>query len=188
MKPTLNEADYTRAAKLCGCDIAAIKAVAEIESRDAGFHFDGQPVILFERHVFSRLTKGKFDKTHPKISNPSPGGYGYLSSQHNRLSEAAKLDRSAALQSASWGKFQVMGFNWQIAGYETLQKFINAMYRSEGEHLNAFIGFVRYNKLDVHLRDKNWVAFARGYNGPAYKKNQYDVKLANAYDKYSRSV
>lgn len=187
MKPRLTEADFKRAANICGCSVAAIKAVAEVESRDAGFFSDGQPVILFERHIFSRLTNGAFDKTHPKISNKTPGGYGNLSSQHSRLAEATALNREAALQSASWGKFQVMGFNWQIAGYASLQKFINAMYRGEGDHLDAFIGFVRHNKLDVHLRNKNWKAFARGYNGPAYAQNKYDQKLSAAYTKFGGS-
>jgi hypothetical protein len=34
------------------------------------------------------------------------------------------------------------------------------------------------------IRARNWAAFARGYNGPAYAKNRYDQKLAVAYAKH----
>lgn len=36
------------------------------------------------------------------------------------------------------------------------------------------------------LQRKDWAGFARGYNGPGYAKNRYDIKLANAYKKYSK--
>jgi hypothetical protein len=31
--------------------------------------------------------------------------------------------------------------------------------------------------------NKDWAKFARGYNGPGYAQNAYDVKLAQAYEK-----
>ena len=76
-----------------------------------------------------------------------------------------------------------MGFNWRELGYKTLQAFVNAMYRSEDEHLDSFIRFVKWKKLDRHLRNKNWDAFAAGYNGQSYKVNRYDEKLEEAYKK-----
>lgn len=66
----LKEQDYINASKELGCEVAAIKAVAEVESAGSGFLSDGQPKILFERHYFSRLTGGKFDKSYPDISYP----------------------------------------------------------------------------------------------------------------------
>ncbi len=98
---------------------------------------------------------------------------------------AVKLDRERALKSASWGLFQIMGFNWKACGYQSLQHFINAMYRGEGDHLNAFVGFIRTSKLDVFLRKEDWKGFARRYNGPRFKENQYDVKLERAFKKFS---
>ncbi|MGN7786818.1 N-acetylmuramidase family protein [Niabella sp. 22666] len=186
MKNGLTEKDYQAAAKLIDCEVAAIKAVAEVESRGDGFLPTGDPKILFERHIFSKRTKGLFDKLFPDISNPVPGGYGKESDQHKRLFKATTLAREAALESASWGKFQVMGFNYKAAGYKTLQAFINAAYNSEADHLNMFVNFVISNNLAGFIRAKNWSAFARGYNGPDYKKNNYDVKMAEAYKKYSK--
>ena len=183
---TLQESDFVTAANLLGCEVASVKAVKEVESRGNGFQADGQPVILFERHKFHTFTKGKYDKSHPNISNSKPGGYGASSTQHARLQEAVKLDRDSALMSASWGLFQVMGFNWKDLGYKDLQQFITAMYSSETEQLMAFVRFVKANGLADELKRKDWAGFARGYNGSNYKINNYDVKLANAYKKFSK--
>lgn len=183
-KPILTEQDFIDAATVLNCSIAAIKAVAQVESRQNGFDAKEQPVILFERHVFSKRTGGKFDKTNPNISNPKPGGYGPSDIQHARLTEAIKLDREAALMSASWGKFQIMGYNFTLAGFNNLQDFINAMYNSEKEHLKAFVQYVKHSYLNDELRDLKWSDFARKYNGPDYKKNNYDTKMAAAYNKF----
>jgi O-glycosyl hydrolase len=187
MKNKLTEQDFKNAAKELNCEIAAIKAVAEVESKSDGFLPTDEPVILFERHIFSKLTKGLFDKSHPNISNPTPGGYGTVSQQHKRLQAAVALDRNAALMSASWGKFQIMGFNFTLAGYNSLQQFVTAMYTSEAEHLKAFVEYIKNTFLDDELRDKRWKDFARKYNGPAYYKNKYDTKLEAAYKKYKLS-
>lgn len=183
---TLQECDYVTAANLLGCEVAAIKAVAEVESTGSGFQVDGKPKILFERHYFHKLTGGKFSKQYPSISNPTPGGYGASANQHARLEQAAKLDRNAALQSASWGKFQIMGSHWKSLGYSSVQEFVNAMYASETEHLMAFVRFVKVNGLADELKRKDWAGFARGYNGPNYRINKYDEKMAAAYKKYSK--
>lgn len=184
-KQPLQEQDFIDAALALGCDVAAIKAVAEVESRQFGFNENDEPVILFERHIFSKRTGRKFDATNPGISQKKPGGYGKSSEQHARLREAIALDRKAALMSASWGKFQIMGFNFTHAGFNDLQKFINAMYRSERDQLLAFVNYIKDVQLDKELREKNWTEFARRYNGPDYKKNEYDTKLAKAYAKYA---
>lgn len=183
----LQECDYVTAANLLGCEVAAIKAVDEVESRGSGFLPSGKPTILYERHYFHRLTAGKYSATHPHISNIKPGNYGASGEhQHTRLEEAAKLNRNAALQSASWGRYQIMGSNWDELGYTSLQEFINAMYANETEHLMAFVKFVKVNNLTKAIRNKDWKTFAAGYNGKNYAINQYDKKLAIAYAKFSR--
>lgn len=181
---TLQECDYVTAANLLNCEVAAIKAVAEVESSGSGFLSTGEPRILFEGHVFYRLTKGKFGVSN--VSYPSWISKYYNENQHLRLAKAITLNREAALQSASWGKFQIMGENWKSLGYSSLQEFINAMYANETEHLMAFVKFVKVNGLADELKRKDWAGFARGYNGPGYAKNQYDKKMAAAYLKFSR--
>jgi len=187
MAKLLTEADFTRAAQELDCEVACIKAVAKVESSKSGFLSTGEPVILFEAHHFSRLTKRAYDKSHPKISSSKwnrslyEGGI----NEHHRLGEAVKLNRDAALQSASWGKFQIMGFNHLACGFDSIQTFINAMYESEGKQLDAFVGFIQSQGLAKALKDKQWAKFARGYNGASYAKNKYDTKLAQAYESYS---
>lgn len=182
----ITDCDYKIAAALLDVDVATIKAVAEVESAGGGFLANGQPKILFEGHWFHKLTGGKY--TNPEnanISYPNWKTSYYNENQHARLAKAVKLDRTAALKSASWGKFQIMGFNFEKAGFENLQSFINAMYKDEGAHLMAFVNFVKSEGLDKYLKKKDWAAFARRYNGSGYAKNMYDVKLAKAYKKYS---
>ncbi|GAB3021024.1 hypothetical protein GCM10027051_27870 [Niabella terrae] len=183
-KPTLTQQDFTDAARQLDCEVAAIRAVAEVESRGDGFLPGGEPKILFERHIFSKRTGGVFDRSHPNVSNPQSGGYGTAASQHKRLQEAVPLNRNAALMSASWGKFQIMGFNYSLAGFNSLQEFINAMYSGERAHLFAFVSYIRNSFLDDELREKRWADFARKYNGPDYRKNNYDKKMAQAYSRF----
>lgn len=193
---------YRHAAEQLNCGVAAIRAVDEVESRSSGFIMEeddphhGEPRILFERHIFHRLTKGRWSVERDAggsliwsdISNPTRGGYGKPGGhQHDRLARAVKLDREAALQSASWGRFQIMGFNWRACGYPTLQAFINAMYRSEADHLEAFVGFIKSQGLAGYLRRHQWSSFARRYNGSSYAANSYHTKLANAYRRHANA-
>lgn len=178
-------------AKLLGIETAALRAVIEVECKSSGFNADGTPVILFERHVMrQRLIANKRDidlklisVERPDLCNKTDGGYGLYSAQHGRLNAAAQYHRVSALESASWGIGQVMGYHWKSLGYESLQAFINAMYKDEASQLEAMCRYIQVNGLVNALKNKDWKAFARGYNGSAYAKNSYDVKLANAYKK-----
>jgi hypothetical protein len=168
------------AADEIGCDVAAVKAVIDVESR-GGFLPDTRPKILFERHVFSKRTGGRFDASHPDISSRETGGYKGGAAEYDRLLAAAALDRKAALESASWGAFQIMGYHAASLGSPDIEDFCRGMCNSEDDHLSAFVRFVKLNKLDDELCRRDWAGFARGYNGPAYLKNRYDTKLAAAY-------
>lgn len=181
---TLTEQDYINAAKELGCEVAAIKAVAEVESMGNGFLPSGEPKILFERHRFYKYTNGKYAVSHPDICNKIAGGYGKESDQHLKLQRASVLNREAALMSCSWGKFQIMGDNWKKLGYSSLQEFINKMYESEAGQIDAFIRYIKNLGLQNYLKNKQWDKFALLYNGPEYKKNNYDVKMAVSYNKF----
>ncbi|MBF0497967.1 MAG: DUF3380 domain-containing protein [Deltaproteobacteria bacterium] len=166
--------------------IAELWAVLNVETRSCGFLADRRPTILFERHVFSRETNHKFDVSNSDISNPQSGKYGSGGAhQYDRLNSAIKLDRIAALCSTSWGIGQLMGFNAKIAGYTDVQEMVTAMMASEDQQLLGMAGEIIHNNLDRALQRHNWAAFARGYNGPAYAKNDYDTRLAAAYQKYA---
>ena len=192
MSKTITNDQIKAVAKGLGVEYAALKAVMSVETRGSGFNKDGTPVILYERHKFYEglikinwVTKAKeWSRTYPDLCNPTPGGYGKESEQHPKLERATKLNREVALESCSWGLGQVMGYHWKSLGYPLLEAFINAMYKDEASQLDAIARFLTVNGLVPALRSKNWVAFARGYNGKNYAKNNYDVKLANAYAKH----
>ncbi|NNE68283.1 MAG: DUF3380 domain-containing protein [Pyrinomonadaceae bacterium] len=183
-KRRLSNEDFCRAADRLDCSVAAIKAVATVESRGNGFDTKDRPKILFERHKFAKFTNGRYNATHPHISNWKAGGYGRSSAQYDRFSEAFMLDPKAAMMSSSWGKFQVMGFNYAVCGYRTVDEFVEAMKQDEGNHLDCFVEYVIVNRLDDELRKRKWADFAKGYNGSDYKKNDYDKQMAAAYKKF----
>ena len=76
--------------------------------------------------------------------------------------------------------------NEKVTFQQLLQAFVNAMYQDEASQLEAMCRYIKVNGLISALKNKDWKAFARGYNGPAFAKNNYDVKLANAYKKWSQ--
>ncbi|MBD2182028.1 N-acetylmuramidase domain-containing protein [Aerosakkonema funiforme] len=186
----LSERDYTKAADLLNCDIAVIKAVVEVESNGNGFLQDGRPKILFEAHKFSEFTNHRYDLSHPQISSLKwkrelyKGG----AKEYPRLEQAISLNRLAALKSASWGLFQIMGFNHNLCGFNDVQYFVAAMYASEGKQLEAFVAYVQNQNLAAFLKNREWAKFAYHYNGESYRANDYDGKLARAYDRWSNSV
>lgn len=179
----LRRADFEAAAGRLGCEWEALAAVAEVESGPlGGFGDDGRPIILFERHLFSRKTNSQYDATHPHISNRTPGGYPRSQAERwAQLSEAYALNAEAALQSASYGRFQVLGQNYPNLGMRDAHEYVSKLARSERDQLDAFEGFVRANGLADELQRKDWAGFASRYNGPGYAANQYDVKMAEAY-------
>jgi len=187
MSKLLTEQNFIDAAKWLNVEVAAIKAVAEVESRGDGFLPDGRPKILFEAHKFSKYTNHKYDVSHPHISSLKWNKKLYKggAKEYDRLNEAIALAKTAALKSASWGKFQVMGFNAEACGWANVETFVEDMYKDEYQHLRAFLGFVKANNLVKYLQQKDWAKFAFGYNGAGYEENQYDKKMKAAYEKYA---
>ena len=187
MSQSLTEKDYLDAASKLGVPVAAVKAVSSVESSGNGFLADGRPKILFERHIFKKrlIAKGIDTSKIPSgICSSTPGGYLGGADEHERLDTAAKYDRDCALESASWGSFQVMGYHWKTLGYPTLQAFINDQYKAAGQ-LDTFVRFIKADpRLVKALKAKDWTSFASIYNGPAYSKNSYHTKMASAYKQF----
>lgn len=208
----LVEQDYIDAAKLLSkpgkpCEVAAIKAVALVEAKGAGFDVDGFPKRLFERHWFwkkmadtklrDRLSLSERDicfksaKTNKKVDDngnkiPEIDRYQGGAKEWEFLQRAMKYDANAAMLSASFGMFQIMGFNFQAAGYPTVKAYYDSTFKGEREHLMAFVGFIKSNAdLWDAILTKNWAKFALNYNGTGYKVYSYDTKMANAYKQYT---
>lgn len=189
----LTDDDFRLAAQLLDVEPAALKAVKKVESgRYGGFLPSGRPVILFEGHIFwSQLKKRginpeehvagnegilypKWDKSHYKSGE----------AEYTRLEQARQINQEAADASASWGMFQIMGFNYAACGEKSVSGFVKMMCRSELHQLLLSARFIRSGGMLPALQKKDWAGFAKRYNGPAYAQNKYDEKLAAAYRKF----
>jgi hypothetical protein len=182
----LGPQDIAAAATRLRCEPAAIWAVCDIESAGGGFLPDKRPKILFEAHLFGNLTQHRWDATHSNISSPSWNRALYGADgahQYDRLAEAISLDRATALQSASWGMFQIVGMNFAACGFTSVEAYVAAMCESEGGQLAAFAAFCAHEELAPLLAARDWTAFALRYNGPGEAENDYAGKLAAAYQR-----
>lgn len=189
----LKESDLFNAAVRLGVELTAIKAVSEVESAGDGFLSEGKPKILYERHIMRRvcmqdglhLLVDLVEGQRPDLINKQRGGYRGGAHEWTRLKLAKQLNYDNALQACSWGRYQIMGFHWKSLGYASIKEFRDVMCRDEAGQLDAFVRFIEADK-DLHqaLKTKDWVTFARIYNGPAYAEHQYDVRLAAAYARH----
>jgi N-acetylmuramidase/Putative peptidoglycan binding domain len=190
----LSQADLDEVATAINVERAAVKSVYEVEAQGAGF-LGLKPKILFEGHIFWRLLEqaGKrpqqFVAGNEDVLYPAWTTRFYLGGlqEYDRLEKAKAIDESLALQSASWGLFQIMGNNFRVAGFDSVENFVAAMQQSERAHLDAFASFIGETRFQgVTLREllaaRDWEKFARAYNGPSYRANKYDTKLQAAYE------
>ncbi len=198
----LRNEDLVEAAARLDVPLASIYAINEVESKGKGFLDNGKTVILFERHIMYRqLTKVRHSgddpaelKRHadqlatanPALVNPKAGGYIGGTSEHQRLAMARLIDDTAALESASWGAFQIMGFHWKRLGYASVQDFVAAMSAGESQQFDAFTRFIETDPvLHKALKARKWAEFAKLYNGPDYLRNLYDTKLQRSYERHA---
>lgn len=182
----LTQAGLDAACRLLGVTPAEIWAVLSVETVGCGFLPDGRPQILFERHVFSDRTGGRFDNDCPEISNSKPGGYGSSGGhQYDRLMQAMRLDRTAALESASWGIGQVMGYHAPVVALSTVDRMVAEAMHSEDDQLMHMARFIKAGRLDDDLRAHDWASFASGYNGPGYAGHNYHGRLSQQHARWS---
>lgn len=190
----LTEADYRAVAAELGIEVAAMKAVVDIEAGPShqGFYEAGKPIVNFDLSMFRRIATRRginltqYATSHPEVfSRPSVKKYGSTQGIHQaRLRSAWDIDSIVAAEATFWGMFQIGGFNWDKCGANSLDDFVRRMRRSEREQLEMFASFIKSTGLVKHLRSHNWEAFARGYNGPAYASRGYHTRMASAYARH----
>ena len=181
----LTNKDVSEAAYALGVEEAKIWTVWDVEASADPF-IDGRPTILFEPHIFSRLTSHAYDGKYPDISSKSWNRKLYPGSQKGRwdqLKKATGINVDAGLSAASYGGFQILGSNYGVCGFTNVWDFVYSQSRDERSQLLAFVQFVQHAGLRTALQKGDWPAFARGYNGSAYRENKYDERLAKAYAK-----
>ncbi len=125
------------------------------------------------------------EKKYPGICSSERGGYKGGEAEWSRLNLAMDFDIEAGAQSASYGGYQLMGFNHAACGYKTAKDMMLDLARSESTQFLAMISFIKANpSMHAALKRGDWAKFAELYNGAAYKENKYDIKLASSEKKW----
>lgn len=185
----LDDEDLPRIGATIGVGEDEMHAVLDVEAAGSGFDDMRRVKMLFEPHVFwNQLGKGpqRDRAAGAGLAYPKWGARPYPRDSYPRLLAAMEINEGAALRSASWGLGQIMGYNHALAGFNDVPSMIRAFRDDEEMQLRAMVAFIRASKLDDEIRRHDWVGFARGYNGPGYAKNGYDVKLKRAFDHWSK--
>lgn len=181
----LSQSGFDSVLNRLGVDQAALWSLLTVETRGFGFLPDRRPKILFERHIFHKRTGGRFSDRHPSISSPSGKGYLGDAAEYDRLAQAIKLDHDAALESASWGLGQVMGFNAKKLGYQSAEAMVDEFCKGENEQLEGACRFISGNNpLKTAFTNKRWDRVAFFYNGRAHAENGYARKLDHYFTLY----
>lgn len=184
----IDDYDIPRIGALIGVGEDEVHAVLDVESSGSGFDRAGRLKMLFEPHVFYRCLPQ--EKRAAAVSQGlaysqwRPGEY--PPDSYPRLMRAMAIDESAALKACSWGLGQILGENYQAAGYMSPQAMVADFCKDEANQLEAMIRFIKSKGLDRALKMHDWRTFARGYNGASYAKHDYDGKLQRAFERWSR--
>lgn len=184
----LDDLDLPRMGALLGVGEDEIHAVIDVEAAGYGFDTYGRPKMLFEPHRFFRNLSGaeRDEAVRQGLAYRNWGEKPYPSDSYPTLIRAMKINANAALLSASWGLGQILGENHELAGFSSVESMVVEFKNNEDVHLEAMLNFILATRLDHHLRNHDWKAFARGYNGKLYAKHNYHGRLKAAYEKWSR--
>lgn len=185
---SLSDEDYRIVAEELGVEVAAMKAVVRIEAGASlqGFVAPGVPVVNFDRAMYNKAKPS--GKAKAPASSHVPAGItnARARSEWSQLIAARKVNREKADMGTFWGMFQIGGFNYKLCGCATVQEFVDRMCHSEFEQLQLFANFITNTGMVNDLRNKNWSAFARKYNGAGYASRGYHTRMAQAYAKYKK--
>jgi hypothetical protein len=164
---------FIEAANDLGCDVAAIRAVWEVEAAGQGFLSDRSVVRRFEPHHMpgSSLTWRDSLRMSGRERNDA------FMIAHTR-------SPMAALRATSWGGPQIMGFNAEAAGYRDAREMVAHMAAHEDQHLAAFVGLVQSWRLATALRAHDWLTFARRWNGSG-QPEVYARRMEAAYRRHA---
>jgi N-acetylmuramidase-like protein len=192
-----------------GADVAAYVAVIAVEAGSGGIDLRyNRPIIRFEVHKFydshGVINRAAFDahfkfnrqvkyKDHYYTTTIAPTTWIKLHEgtrdqaqihEWYALDVAMQLDnrsQGAAIESASWGAGQIMGFHWKALGYADAFSFMRAAF-DPTEQIRMLVKFIALDpRLTAAVAKKDWAAFALHYNGSGQVAT-YSEWLAQAYE------
>lgn len=178
----LDEIDIPRLAHRIAVSEDHLRAFVQVEAAGRPYDRHGRPTMLFEPHVFYRNLKGEErDRAVAAGLAYEKWRRDYPPESYTRLFEAVKINEDAALKSCSIGLSQVLVENHSMVGYPTPQAMWQAFMDDEEEHIESMVRYILATGIDDDIRAERWETVARVYNGPGFKRNGYDTKLAAAF-------
>lgn len=177
-----------KVAELHQCEPAVIDAILRVEANGKGFDHNKLVIIRPEAHKVAEnplLTAAQKIRARKLGFTTQPRARrGQLENDVNwdfvdRM--AKEFGEEAAYWPVSFGAPQIMGFNYRMAGYDSIKKMVLDFADSEDAQIEAMGRFLKAAGLTPALKNKRWKQIARFYNGPAYAENDYDSKLERFY-------
>jgi hypothetical protein len=183
---TFDLADYRRGAGALAAPSLNLMAVDAVESSGENFWLLGNkhvPPVRFEAHIFDARTGGRFRASHPHLSSPSWNPALAARSKAGawaQLEEAMALDKRAAMESTSWGPFQIMGYHATALGYPSVEAMVDDVDGPDDDgQMDMFVRFVRADRRLLNaIREGDWETWERVYNGGGYG-GAYAAKIRN---------
>jgi|GEM_PF-505016 len=167
-------------AKRLQIPVSTLVAAIAAESSGKAFGADARMIIRFEVHIFHRYwgvnNQALFDqhfqfqswKSHKFRLNATDEWKAVHTTQEREwqvLEFARSLDDTAALKSISMGAPQMMGFNFKIMGYESVQEMFESFAKSAQAQILGMLDFIRSAQAIRHLQSGDILSFATIYNG-----------------------
>ena len=175
----ITENEYNHLALEFGISKSKVKAIDFVESNGQGFDpKTGKIKIQFEPHYFkriSRLVSGLWTLNKVDIQVR----------EWEAFNDAMKRNSTAAMESTSLGRMQVMGEHWKRLGFKSVGDMWDFAKDSEMNQLWLGLKFIETDKKlfqAVQKWDTKLVAYY--YNGKNYWIKGYDKKLTAAELKF----
>ena len=171
--------EEVRIAEQFGLEAAVLQAISAVES---GGRIDA---IRFEPHLFLRDHRPDLKDKVPFTKDPGGQPYSKVKAETNEAAfqYAYTLDKTAAVKSVSWGRFQVLGGKL-IRIFGDAPKGV-AAYTADPEAtsfklLEMWLKTDHGPKAVAAAKEKDFVTFARWYNGKT-QKYHYGGAIAREY-------
>jgi len=189
-------------AQKMGFDPAIAVAILAQESGGQPYGADGRMIIRFENHLFNEywgknnaaVYNGHFQsgspvwtghKWRPKTDEPWRECHTSQSVEWDVLNYASTLDDTAAKKSISMGLPQVLGSNFGILGFASVQDMFNAFAARERNQVIAFFDFLQGNgpAATTALKTRDFRTIASIYNG-AGNADYYGKLITGHYNNF----
>lgn len=199
--PRLDNFDFPRIGHRIGIGEDIIHAFMDTETAGKSTDSKGRMKALYEPHKAYQYSSGKTRDALVKanLAYLKWGTRPYPRDSYPRIEKAYAIAGDVALLASSWGFPQILGKNYALAGYDSVEAMILDFQRDEDNQLEAMINFLKNSGLDDELRvleaklrrgenitPDDCRAVVRGYNGPGYEKNNYHVVFARNLNKWAK--